>query len=130
MSFCLWLSFWIWGHIIEKKKRRSLSRCPPRSDPLNQTLTFLDGTPDYMHIPSAACRIRSAFPKARLIMLLRDPVARALSHWNMGLLYGKKVPFSDVVSSSTSLFCRPPCVASVQKFSLLLLCSTHRSRRR
>ncbi len=49
----------------------------------DSSLTFVDGTPDYMHIPSAACRIRSTFPDAKLIVLLRDPVARALSQWNM-----------------------------------------------
>ncbi len=36
-----------------------------------------------MHIPSAACRIASAFPDAKLIVVLRDPVMRAMSHWNM-----------------------------------------------
>ena len=36
-----------------------------------------------MHIPVAACRIASTFPDAKLIALLRDPVERALSHWNM-----------------------------------------------
>lgn len=44
-------------------------------DPGNASLTFLDGTPDYMHMPSAACRIASAFPAAKIIVLLRDPVS-------------------------------------------------------
>ena len=47
------------------------------------SVTFLDGTPDYIHIPSAACRIASAFPSAKLVLVLRDPVMRALSQWNM-----------------------------------------------
>ena len=51
----------------------------PHRDPTNASLTFLDGTPDYMHIPSSACRIATAFPEARIVVLLRDPVARALS---------------------------------------------------
>ena len=38
---------------------------------------------DYMHTPLVACRIASTFPDAKLIALLRDPVERALSHWNM-----------------------------------------------
>ena len=50
------------------------------SDP---SLTFLDGTPDYLHIPTSACRISKEFPDAKFIILLRDPVARAMSHWNM-----------------------------------------------
>ena len=48
-------------------------------DPANASLTFLDGTPDYMHIPSSACRIAAAFPDARIVVLLRVPVARSLS---------------------------------------------------
>ena len=52
---------------------------PLHRDPANTSLTFLDGTPDYMHIPSSACRIATAFPDARIVVLLRDPVARALS---------------------------------------------------
>ena len=41
-----------------------------------------------MQIPLAACRIAPIFPDAKLIALLRDPVERALSHWNMArLLY-------------------------------------------
>jgi len=45
--------------------------------------TYIDATPDYMHIPSAACRIADAFPDAKLVILLKDPVQRALSGWNM-----------------------------------------------
>ena len=33
----------------------------------------MDGTPDYMHIPSAACRIAANFPDARLVAVLRNP---------------------------------------------------------
>ena len=43
-------------------------------DPLNASLTFLDGTPDYMHMAPAAHRVAKAFPDAKIIVLLRDPV--------------------------------------------------------
>jgi hypothetical protein len=39
-------------------------------------------TPDYLDDPSAAQRIAGAFPEVKLIILLRDPVTRAYSHWN------------------------------------------------
>lgn len=51
--------------------------------------TYLDATPDYMHIPSAACRIASVFPKAKLVVMIKDPVMRALSGWNMVRHQGK-----------------------------------------
>ncbi|GAX80642.1 hypothetical protein CEUSTIGMA_g8077.t1 [Chlamydomonas eustigma] len=50
---------------------------------------YVDGTPDYIMIPSAACRIAATFPKAKLIAVLRDPVQRALSQWNMARHQGK-----------------------------------------
>ena len=40
---------------------------------------LLDGTPDYLETAWAACRIRAAAPTAKLIVLLRDPVARTFS---------------------------------------------------
>ncbi|GAX77034.1 hypothetical protein CEUSTIGMA_g4481.t1 [Chlamydomonas eustigma] len=67
-------------------------------DLLNSSLTFMDGTPSYLMIPSAACRIKAVFPDARFIVLLRDPVSRALSQWNMGYLWGgKKTAFNRLV---------------------------------
>ena len=40
-----------------------------------------DITPYYLFHPQAPTRIRSALPDARLLILLRDPVERALSHY-------------------------------------------------
>ncbi len=34
-------------------------------------------------MPLAAVRIAAAFPQAKLVAVLRDPVQRALSGWNM-----------------------------------------------
>ncbi|KAG1654885.1 hypothetical protein FOA52_006529 [Chlamydomonas sp. UWO 241] len=45
--------------------------------------TWLDATPENLLIPSAPCRIAAAFPRAKLIVVLKDPVQRALSAWNM-----------------------------------------------
>jgi hypothetical protein len=40
-----------------------------------------DITPYYLFHPQAPARIRLLLPKARLVILLRDPVERALSHY-------------------------------------------------
>ncbi|GAX77037.1 hypothetical protein CEUSTIGMA_g4484.t1 [Chlamydomonas eustigma] len=66
-------------------------------DLLNSSLTFIDGTPDYVHVPAAACRIKTAFPDAKIMVLLRDPVDRALSHWNMRMITTKKGEAFDVM---------------------------------
>ena len=33
----------------------------------------MDATPNYMPLPSAACRIAATFPAAKIIAVLRDP---------------------------------------------------------
>jgi hypothetical protein len=43
----------------------------------------LDATPNYLYRPEAAKRIRKHLPHALIIAILRDPVKRAYSDWNM-----------------------------------------------
>lgn len=40
-----------------------------------------EATPYYLHHPHAAARAAATVPRARLVVLLRDPVERAWSHW-------------------------------------------------
>ncbi len=42
-----------------------------------------DPTPSYLWWPTAPARIRDYNPAMKWIVLLRDPVSRAYSHWNM-----------------------------------------------
>lgn len=42
-----------------------------------------DSTPSYLWWPGAAERLRDYNPALRWVVLLRDPAARAYSHWNM-----------------------------------------------
>lgn len=58
-----------------QKPRRSLSRA------LSGRRLYGEATPYYLFHPLAAERIRRDCPRARLIVLLRDPVERALSHY-------------------------------------------------
>lgn len=51
------------------------------------SITF-DGTPNYFDVPEAAHRLKNDFPNAKLVLLLRDPVARAYSNYNMALKFG------------------------------------------
>ncbi len=45
-------------------------------------------TPDYMCDPGVAPRIADAFPQAKIIAILRDPVERAFSHYRMSVRRG------------------------------------------
>jgi hypothetical protein len=56
-------------------------------------LTF-EATPDYLYYPRAAQRIFEYAPDMKLIVLLRDPVERAFSAWNMYRSYGGYRPFT------------------------------------
>lgn len=54
--------------------------------------------PQYMFDPVVPARISRFFPKIRLIMLLRDPVDRAFSHYLMSCRRARETrPFSTVV---------------------------------
>lgn len=48
-----------------------------------QTRYWADCTPVYMYWPVVAQRLAQYNPAARILVLLRDPADRAISHWNM-----------------------------------------------
>lgn len=43
---------------------------------------YFDASPVYLHDSQAARRMYRDYPKARLIVILRDPIERAVSHYN------------------------------------------------
>lgn len=42
-----------------------------------------EATPEYLYHPAVPERIHAHYPDVRIVMLLREPVARAYSAWNM-----------------------------------------------
>lgn len=52
-----------------------------------------EASPSYVLHPHAPQRVRALLPDARLVLLLRDPVDRALSHYNHEVALGRE-PFS------------------------------------
>jgi hypothetical protein len=53
-----------------------------------------EATPIYLYWPNALARIRAYNPAIKLILLFRDPVERAWSHWKMEYARGKETePF-------------------------------------
>jgi hypothetical protein len=55
---------------------------------------YFDATPEYLYYPVCAERISQLYPNAKIIIMLRDPVKRAYSAWNMyrDFYQGGKVP--------------------------------------
>ena len=57
-----------------------------------------EATPIYSYWPNAIERLRAYNPAARLILILRHPVSRALSHWRMETSRGwETLPFSAAI---------------------------------
>lgn len=57
-----------------------------------------EATPDYLFDPRTPARVATTLPHARFVVLLRDPVARAYSHWqHMQRLGFETLSFTDAV---------------------------------
>src|SRR5438045_6145154 len=72
-----------------------------------------DCTPSYLYHQSAAERICNYNPKIKFLILLRNPVDRAFSHWNMQRHTGREpLDFFDAISEEKTLIsCSPPIEA-------------------
>lgn len=51
----------------------------------------LEATPAYLYRPEVPERMHSLLPEARLIAILRNPVARAISHYDHRLRHGREL---------------------------------------
>lgn len=62
-----------------------------------------EGTPNYLFHPTALQRAAQSFPEARIILLLRDPVDRAFSHFHNQKRVGHEpLSFEDAVAAEES----------------------------
>ena len=62
-----------------------------------------EATPDYLFHPLAADRAAAVVPEARIVVLLRDPVARAWSHYRHMVRLGyETLPFADALAAERS----------------------------
>lgn len=62
----------------------------------------IDGSVSYLYSPSAARRIRADFPDARILIILRNPVDRAWSHYKHLIRDGReKRPFEEALRLET-----------------------------
>lgn len=80
-------------HNFEKGLRWYISHFP-----LFSSKPTCDATANYFESANAAERLRKHFPEAKLIILLRNPVDRAFSHYQMAIKYGfEKLSFEDAL---------------------------------
>jgi hypothetical protein len=59
-----------------------------REDKLGARVVTGESTPYYIFHPMVAERVHSVYPRIRLIVVLRDPVSRAISHYAHSVRYG------------------------------------------
>jgi hypothetical protein len=60
-------------------------------------------TPQYMSSPLTAARVHASAPGAKIVVLLRDPVERAFSHYRMSVRRGLEArTFAEATRSQTS----------------------------
>ena len=66
----------------------------------NPKKTYFDGSPVYLHDPESPQRIHRFLPHAKMVVLLRDPIERAVSHYNYysdpNSRFGKRNPTSMI----------------------------------
>ena len=71
---------------------------------LNSKITF-EATPDYLDHPLAPKLCHMHLPKVKLIVILREPVSRAYSHFNYVQSYNsdeKKIPFEEALNKENN----------------------------
>lgn len=56
-----------------------------------------EATTAYLHAPEAARNIATQFPDARIIIMIREPIARALSHFQMDVWAGRTAKRAESV---------------------------------
>jgi len=69
---------------------------------MNQGRNFITGeaTPTYIYYPHAPKRIKKLIPNIKLIVILRNPVHRSFSHYNMSVRHGdENLTFEQAIDS-------------------------------
>jgi hypothetical protein len=85
--------------------------------PLPQGRLLGTVTPQYMCIAGCASRLADAFPSARLVALLRDPVDRAYSHYRMATRRGQETrSFDDAIAQ---MLAGPEAIAAARASTAL-----------
>lgn len=77
--------------------------------PHAQGMLRFEATPASSFWAPSLARIRRYNPDARIILLLRDPIARAWSHWSMEVHRGaERLSFSDAITIGRQRFADAP----------------------
>jgi hypothetical protein len=118
---------WYRSHFPTDRRRQAMERrhgAPPRAG---------EAAPLYMFHPLAPARVHDLMPQARLIVLLRDPVERAYSHWKERRTEGKEpLGFAEALAAENDRTAgeREKLIADPNLFSEAYDWHTYRARGR
>ena len=89
-------------HFFDAYYEEDLTEYATQCFPQTSAITFHgEATPSYFMVPWVAPRIAKHFPKAKLIVCLRNPVDRAFSSWWMQYSRGlETLDFQDAITAS------------------------------
>lgn len=88
-------------------------------DPKGDRLRF-EATPVTSFWPPALARIRQYNPEARIVIILRDPIARAWSHWSMEKSRGlEPLSFSEAIRHGRNRLEAGPLGSEMRVFSYI-----------
>jgi hypothetical protein len=118
---------WYRSHFPTDRRRTALRRrhgAPPRAG---------EAAPLYMFHPLAPARVQALMPDVRLVVLLRDPVERAYSHWKERRTEGKEpLGFAEALAAESERTAgeRERLIADPNLFSAAYDWYTYRARGR
>jgi len=88
---------------VEKGPKWYLAHFPMAAKLASENCMTFEASPSYLYVPEAAERIARDLPEARLLVLLRDPVERAISHYRHNVSKGREgLTFEEAVKRESS----------------------------
>jgi hypothetical protein len=86
-------------HYFDRDYKRPVTWYAARFPDSGEGLRF-ESTPEYLFLPYVPARVAHVLPGARFVVLLREPVARAVSHYQMEVRREKEpLPFADALAA-------------------------------
>lgn len=102
-------------HFFDRHFDRGLDWYSDQFTPLPRNLQFGEATPAYLHDEAARRRMAQSLPEARFVVILRDPVKRAYSHF----WHAKRLGFEEAETTfEEALALEPARLATGQRADL------------
>ena len=83
-------------HFFDRNYEKGMNWYKNNFNNKNKDLLTFECSPDYIHHPFVAERIKVISPKSKLIVLLRNPVERAISNYKHNIYLGKYSPNTSI----------------------------------